>query len=103
MVPAGTAASPPTPVVSVEHPGVDVSAVKRADDGSGDLIVRLAEVCGSRVQVPVRTAGRIIAAQRCNLLEEPQRALDVADGFVNLTMRPFELVTLRLSDLSLSA
>ncbi len=96
LVPAGTAASLPTPVVSVEHPGVDVSAVKRADDGSGDLIVRLAEVCGDRVQVPIRPSGRIIAAHTCNLLEEPQRALDVADGFVNLTMRPFELVTLRL-------
>ena len=96
IVPAGTAASLPTPVVSVEHPGVDVSTVKRADDGSGDLIVRLAEVCGDRVQVPIRPAGRITAAHRCNLLEEPQRALDVADGFINLTMRPFELVTLRL-------
>ncbi len=97
VVPAGTAASLPTPVVSVEHPGVDVSSVKRADDGSGDLIVRVAEVCGARVQVPVRTAHRITKAHACNLLEEPQRALDVADGFVNLTLRPFELVTLRLS------
>ena len=85
------------PVADASGPGVVVTAVKLADDGSGDLIVRLAEVCGARVQVPVRTALRITKAHACNLLEEPQRALDVADGFVNLTLRPFELVTLRLS------
>jgi alpha-mannosidase len=96
VVAAGTGISRPSPVVSVEHAGVEVSAVKRADDGSGDLIVRVAEVCGARVQVPVRTPARITSAHACNLLEEPQRALDVADGFVNLTLRPFELVTLRL-------
>ena len=97
LVGAGDAASLPAPAISVEHAGVDVSAVKRADDGSGDLIVRLAEVCGARVQVPVRTTGRVTAAHACNLLEEPHRALDVADGFVNLTLRPFELMTLRLA------
>ena len=30
------------------------------------------------------------------LLEEPEASLDVTDGFVSLTLRPFELVTLRL-------
>jgi alpha-mannosidase len=95
-VAGGTAEQLPAPVVSVGHPGVLVSAVKRADDGSGDLIVRLAETCGARVQVPVRTPVRVAEASPCNLLEEPLRGLDVADGFVNLTLRPFELVTLRL-------
>jgi alpha-mannosidase len=95
-VAGGTAADLPVPVVCVDHPGVLVSAVKRAEDGSGDLIVRLAETCGARVQVPVRTPGRVVDASLCNLLEEPLRGLDVADGFVNLTMRPFELATLRL-------
>ncbi|MDO9173928.1 MAG: glycosyl hydrolase-related protein, partial [Actinomycetota bacterium] len=84
------------PVVSVVHPGVQVSAVKRADDGSGDLIVRLYEACGARTQVAVRTPDRIAEASRCNLLEEPEHSLDIADGFVNLTLRPFQLETLRL-------
>jgi alpha-mannosidase len=96
LVVPGAAGELRPPVVSVEHPGVQVSAVKRADDNSGDLIVRLFEACGARVQVPVRTPERILEASTCNLLEEPQRALDIADGFVNLTLHPFELVTLRL-------
>jgi len=37
-----------------------------------------------------------VEASTCNLLEEPEQPLDVADGFVNLTLRPFELKTLRL-------
>ena len=95
-VAVGSADAAPLPIVSVEHPGVEVSAVKRADDGSGDLIVRLYEACGARTQVPVRTPARVVEATTCNLLEEPKQALDVADGFVNLTLRPFELITLRL-------
>jgi alpha-mannosidase len=96
VVAGGHAESVSQPIVIVEHPGVEVSAVKLADDGSGDLIVRLAEVCGDRVHVPVRPRGGITAAFVCNLLEEEQSAVDVADGFVNLDLRPFELVTLRL-------
>jgi alpha-mannosidase len=95
-VEAGNSAAAPVPVVSVEHPGVQVSAVKRADDGSGDLIVRLYEACGARTQVAVRTPQRVVEASCCNLLEEPELSLDIADGFVNLTLRPFQLATLRL-------
>ena len=85
------------PVVSVDHQGVQLSAVKRADDGSGDLIVRLHEACGDRAAVSVRAATSVLAAHRCNALEEPHTGLDVADGFVALILRPFELVTLRLA------
>lgn len=85
------------PVVSIDHPGVQVSAVKRADDGSGNLIVRLYEACGDRASVAVRLPSAVRAAQRCSLLEEPFEELDVADGFVSFALRPFELVTLRLA------
>jgi alpha-mannosidase len=87
----------PTPVVTLDHPGVELAAVKRADDGTGDLIVRLFEACGDRAAVAVRADGRVMTAARCNALEEPQSGIDVADGFVALTLRPFELVTLRLA------
>ena len=85
------------PVVAVDHPGVEVSAVKRADDGSGDLIVRLAEVCGDRTTVELRTPAGIRRAARATCWRSTSRSLDVADGFVALHLRPFELVTLRLA------
>ena len=40
---------------------------------------------------------KIAAASRCNLLEEPEAGLEVSDGIAALTLRPFELVTLRLT------
>jgi alpha-mannosidase len=86
----------PAPLVTVSHPGVQLSAVKCADDMSGDLIVRMYEACGDRAQVTVRAASPILSAWRTNLLEEPGESLDTADGIVALALRPFELVTLRL-------
>ena len=71
---AGAAELAP-PVVRVTGAGVEVDAVKLADDGSGDLVVRLHEACGDRARVSVRADGRITAASRCNLLEEPGQRL----------------------------
>ena len=78
--------------------GVAVDAVKLADDGSGDLIVRCHEALGDRrhVLVVVADGQRVGGAWRCNLLEEPDTPLDVADGVVELGLHPFELVTVRL-------
>jgi alpha-mannosidase len=95
-LPAGVVEPAPAPVV-VDHHGVDVSAVKRADDGSGDLVVRLHEACGDRTAVTLRCPYRIAAASRCNLLEEPIGSLDTADGIVVVDLRPFELATVRIS------
>ena len=92
------------PFITVDHPGVELSCVKRADRVGSDpgeaLIVRLWEACGDRVQVTISAADGITGAQRCNALEEPtaeaEAGLVVANGAVTLTLRPFELVTLRL-------
>jgi alpha-mannosidase len=94
---AGATSWTATPVVTIEHPGVQLSAVKRADDGSGDLIVRLYEACGDRAAISVAAAAPIRAAARCNALEETEASIDVADGIVALVLRPYELLTLRLT------
>jgi alpha-mannosidase len=92
----GTAEQADVPAVTIDHPGVQVSSVKRADDGSGDLVVRLHEALGDHTRLTVRTPWRIAEADACNLLEEPQRSFEVSDGIVAMTLRPFELVTLRM-------
>jgi alpha-mannosidase len=94
---SGSAAATPAPVVEVLGPGVEIDAVKPADDATGDLVVRFHEGVGDRTAVTVRCDRPITAASRCNLLEEPQAGLEVSDGICALTVRPFELVTLRLS------
>ena len=60
--------------------GVEVDAVKLADDDSGDLIVRIHEAVGNRTRLTVATTGRIAEAWRCNLLEEPHSGEEVGDG-----------------------
>jgi alpha-mannosidase len=84
-------------VLSVTARGAEVDAVKVADDGSGDVIVRLHEATGNRVRTTIAAPRRITAASACDLLETPQRHFEVSDGIVALTLRPFELVTLRLT------
>ena len=102
LVGDGSAASPSEPIVriasadGVKPAGLEVDAVKLADDGSGDLIVRIHEAVGTRTRVTVATTERIVDAWRCNLLEEPQAGEEVGDGVVTLTLRPFQIVTLRL-------
>ncbi|MYS22102.1 alpha-mannosidase [Streptomyces sp. DvalAA-14] len=88
------------PLVEVDRPGVVVSAVKLADDGSGDVVVRLYEAEGARTRATVTTGFGLGAATACDLLERP---LDtgqppaVRGDSVELRLRPFEIVTLRLT------
>ena len=102
VVTDGRATSPAAPVVRIVGPdggaaaGVEVDAVKLAADGSGDLIVRVHEAIGNRARISLVVPGRIAEAWRCNLLEEPQAGEEVGDGVVALTLRPFQIVTLRL-------
>jgi alpha-mannosidase len=93
----GTADVRPAPLVELTGDGVEIDAVKLADDGSGDLVVRLHEAVGDHRPVTVRTDRRVAAATRCNLLEEPSGGIEVGDGIVALVLRPFELVTLRIT------
>jgi alpha-mannosidase len=103
VVSDGRSTSPMPPVVRVggvdgnPAPGVEVDAVKLADDGSGDMIVRLHEAVGNRTRISVATPGRITDAWRCNLLEEREAGEEVGDGVVTITLRPFQIVTLRLT------
>lgn len=93
---------PLVPVV-VQAEGILVSAMKLADDASGDLIVRLWECRGARTSGTVTIAGRYggptAEMWRCNALEE--RDEGVAGGSIpvsvlDISLRPFEIRTYRL-------
>jgi alpha-mannosidase len=94
------APAPPVTIVGDDGApalGIEVDAVKPADDGTGDLVVRFHEAVGRRQSVTVSASGPVRLAQRCNLLEEPEGSYETSDGVVALTLRPFQLVTLRLA------
>lgn len=85
------------PLVRCEAPGVLVSAVKRAEDGSGDLVVRLWETRGSRAAGALRVRPAVSSVVACDLLERPGTEIRRNDGgAVPIAMRPFEVATLRM-------
>lgn len=87
----------PEPVVSVEGTGVTVEAVKLADDASGDVVVRLYESRGGRARGTLRTGFPLADAQLTDLLERPLTTADANGDSVPVTLRPFEIQTLRLT------
>ncbi|MEU6247658.1 glycoside hydrolase family 38 C-terminal domain-containing protein [Glycomyces sp. NPDC047010] len=88
------------PLVAVDNPAVVVETVKLADDGSGDVVVRLYEAHGARTEAVLDlgfTAGGVLET---DLLERETgtAAVTATDaGSVSLALRPFQLVTLRLA------
>jgi alpha-mannosidase len=88
------------PLVRVDHDGVLVSAVKLADDGSGDVIVRLYEALGARAAVRLELGFRSTSVTVTDLLERPLPSSDTPapaldGGGVDLGLRPFQILTLR--------
>jgi alpha-mannosidase len=87
----------PASVISLDVPGALISAVKPADDGSDDIIVRIWETRGGRTN-GVLTIDGITAAQSCNALEDAGTPLNVStEGTVAIELQPFEIMTLRIT------
>jgi alpha-mannosidase len=90
-----TLVSRPSSFVGTSAPNVIIETVKRAEDGDG-VIVRLYESHRQRGPVTVRTSFRLDAAWETNLLEENESALSVEDDSIQLNIRPYQIMTLRL-------
>ncbi len=89
--------SVPLRLLTCSDPSVTVESVKLAEDGSGDLVIRLYESMGGARTAIVHPFLPFSAACTCSLAEDPLRVLPVTDSTVTLSFRPFEIVTLRLS------
>jgi alpha-mannosidase len=81
---------------SVDTPNVIVETVKPAEDGSGDLILRLYESKCTATRCALTTSLPVVSAAQTTMLEETEGELDLAGGRVSLEFRPFEVKTLRL-------
>ncbi|MEA2554443.1 MAG: alpha-mannosidase [Fimbriimonadaceae bacterium] len=84
------------PLVEVDTPNLVVESVKKAEDDHG-IIVRLYECHNTRGTATLRLSKPMLSAQRCNLEEQPRQKLEVQDGAVSFSFRPFEIITLRLN------
>jgi alpha-mannosidase len=84
--------------------GVRIEAVKLADDRSGDVIVRVYEALGRRASTFVVPGFAVASATEVDLLERPlrddmahARRLEHQGDGIALELRPFQVVTLRLT------
>jgi alpha-mannosidase len=82
-------------MISASGPNVIIETVKQAEDGQG-VIVRLYESQRRRGEVTLTTAFPLAGAARVNLLEETQAELLPMGNRVTFSLRPYEIVTLRL-------
>jgi alpha-mannosidase len=96
LLPATPASLPAAPLRCIERGSAQFSAVKPADDGSGDLVVRMWESSGDRSRTVLSVPGAR-GASYCNALEEPTGQVPETrgDDAFTVTLDPFEIVTLR--------
>jgi alpha-mannosidase len=76
---------------------VRLAAVKWAEDGSQSLILRLVEFRGQAGKAEIRLPDRFKNAAKVNLLERAGEILPIANGIVQMTVRAWEIATLRLN------
>ena len=81
---------------SLDAPNVIIEAVKPAEDGSGDLIVRLYEAMRSATRCTLATSLPVKGAVQTNMLEEGNEPLACGGSGIALVFRPFEIKTVRL-------
>ena len=86
----------PFSAFEVNRANIFIDTVKPAEDGSGDIILRLYEAkradtaCELTIRLPVQ---RLFL---CDMLENKEEELPLADGCAALRFHPFEVRTLRL-------
>ncbi len=91
-----------SPLVSSSSPQVIVDTVKLAEDGSGDLIVRVYEAIGSKISTKLHFAGIAECIVFTDLLEAHLPGSGTFGGQeLDLELRPFQVATIRLTGLKL--
>jgi alpha-mannosidase len=94
-------AGPVESLLSVDNPAVVVEAVKLAEDRSGDVIVRLYEAYGSRTSAKLVPGFDWLGVVETDLLERSlsftAAVISESEREVDLSLRPFQLVTLRFA------
>ncbi|MCA0453767.1 MAG: alpha-mannosidase [Chloroflexi bacterium] len=82
-------------LIGSANDNVMIETVKRAEDGNG-LIVRFYEFKRERGTVSLNCRFNLGEAWRTNLIEDDQEQIIVEGNQINLFLKPYEIVTLRL-------
>jgi alpha-mannosidase len=92
-------AGPVAPLFAVSSDAIVIEAVKLAEDRSGDVIVRLYEAHGGRAEGTLNPSFDFRSVVETDLLERevPRAVITTAEEGVEVSLRPFQLVTLRFA------
>jgi alpha-mannosidase len=83
-------------LIELDRSNIILDTVKPAEDGSGDLVLRLYESMSTRTCVRLKIDLPVKRVQLTNMLEQFKAELDIKDGAVQLEFGPFEILTIRL-------
>ncbi|GHA36220.1 alpha-mannosidase [Devosia pacifica] len=86
----------PFSFADVDCDTVTVETVKKAED-SDDLIVRVFEHANRRATAHIQFGVPVKSVSRVNLMEEGGESVEFNDNSLTLSLRPFEIATLKLS------
>ena len=86
----------PLRLLNCSDPSVTVESVKLAEDGTGDLIIRLYESMGGSRTAMIHPFLPFSAAYFCSFEEKPGDNIPVKDKSFTVSFHPFEIITLRL-------
>ena len=92
LVPMQTADS----LFELSNDRVILQTVKYAETGD-DIILRLYESIGSPQTLELNCKTSYKSAFECNMLEEKEQELKLANNMLQLEFKPFEIKTVRLS------
>ncbi|MEN9619851.1 MAG: hypothetical protein RL499_44 [Actinomycetota bacterium] len=95
------AAAPIAPIVTSSNPAIVIETVKLANDGSGDLVVRLYESRGGRAATTLTLAGTAEVIESTDLLERARDGeVHGAGESIEVPFRAFQLRTIRFRNVS---
>jgi len=84
--------------LSVDNDNIIIDTVKMAEDGSGDIIIRLYESKKAAVSAKLRSSFmKKFKAYSCDMLENKEEKLKTENGSVMLDFKAFEIKTVRLT------
>lgn len=83
-------------LASVNCPNVVIETVKRAEDGEG-MIIRMYESENAYTKAKLTVNRTFKKAQICNLLEEEESTAPVSGQVIDVTLKPYEVVTVKIS------
>ncbi len=81
---------------SVDQPNIVIETIKQAEDGTG-TVIRMYESENAYTKAKLTVNKEFAQAEICNLLEEPKSKAAVSANVIDVVLKPYEVVTVKIS------